>query len=398
MREFGPDWNYDDSFTNFTAANFNPKEWVDLIHATGAKYFVLTTKHHDCFALFNASNTTDRNSLSTAHTVTFSMSSSPPQKPTSRLCDAVPTSPCRNGSTPDFEPYGYAQLPGNTSTNWPGIIARNPYTGLNEPYTGHIPVVDFIADLMVLQMEILAYQYSTDIMWCNCGAANGTAPFAATWRNHARAQNRQVTINSRCGIAEVADFDTPEYTAFSSVQRREWESNQGMDPYSYGYNRATARDSYMNATIIVHDLVDMVSKNGNFLLDIGPRANGSIVDVEARNLRLAGEWIHAHAEAIFNTTYWFVMSEIADEGVRFTQTDDAFYILFLKKPGPVLYIDALLPLLEGGMVTVIGGKIDVPVLWEKGQAGSPASGFTFYVPEALWETAVLLGSEDSVPG
>lgn len=81
-----------------------------------------------------------------------------------------------------------------------------------------------------------------------------------------------------------------------------------------------------------------------------------------------------------------MMSEIADEGVRFTQTDDAFYILFLKKPGPVLYIDAPLPLLEGDMVTVIGGKIDVPVLWEKGQAGSPASGFTFYVPEALWET------------
>jgi len=49
---------------------------------------------------------------------------------------------------------------------WPGIIAQNPYTGLEEPYTGATNISDFIADLMVPQMEILAYNYETDIMWC----------------------------------------------------------------------------------------------------------------------------------------------------------------------------------------------------------------------------------------
>ena len=78
-----------------------------------------------------------------------------------------------------------------------------------------------------------------------------------------------------------------------------------MDPFSYGYNRATPDNAYMNASTIVTSLLDIVSKNGNFLLDVGPQANGTIIEVEQNNLRLAGVWIKDHAEAIFNTTYWF---------------------------------------------------------------------------------------------
>jgi alpha-L-fucosidase len=83
-------------------------------------------------------------------------------------------------------------------------------------------------------------------------------------------------MNNRCGIAAGADFDTPEYTTFSSISERKWESNQGMDPYSYGYDRATPPDLYMNASTLINSLVDMVSKNGNLLLDVGPKADGTI--------------------------------------------------------------------------------------------------------------------------
>lgn len=80
-------------------------------------------------------------------------------------------------------------------------------------------------------MEQLAYDYETDIMWCDCGAANGTAEFAAAWFNKASSDGRQVTMNNRCGIVAGADFDTPEYTTFSSVSERKWESNQGGSPF-----------------------------------------------------------------------------------------------------------------------------------------------------------------------
>ncbi|PWY77331.1 alpha-L-fucosidase [Aspergillus sclerotioniger CBS 115572] len=388
LRTFGPDWNYDDGFPSFTAANFSPKAWVDLIASSGAKYFVLTTKHHDGFALFDTHNTTNRSSLHYG----------PRRDLVSELFTAAQTHhPALKRGTyfslpewfnPDFGPYGFAQLPGNTSTSWPGIIARNPYTGLDEPYTGRIPVSNFIWDLMVPQMSILAHNYSTDILWCDCGAANGTAPFAADWFNTARSQNRQVTINSRCGVAEVSDFDTPEYATFSSAQLRKWESNMGMDPYSYGYNRATAPSSYMNASTIITDLVDMVSKNGNFLLDIGPRADGTIVESEANNLREAGKWIHSHSEAIFNTTYWFIMSEAnaltitdGEIGVRFTQSVNAFYLLFLAYPTETVYANAPVPLLPGDRVTVFGNEAETEVNW----TGTPSQGFTFHIPDGAWE-------------
>lgn len=76
-------------------------------------------------------------------------------------------------------------------------------------------------------------------------------------------------MNGRCGIGEGSDFGDPEYTTFSSVSPIKWESSAGMDPYSYGYNRATAAASYMNASTMINNLVDIVSKNGNYLLDIG---------------------------------------------------------------------------------------------------------------------------------
>ncbi|KAL1853360.1 hypothetical protein Plec18170_005357 [Paecilomyces lecythidis] len=390
LRTFGPTWNYDDSFPDFTAANFDPKGLVDLIHDSGAKYFVLTTKHHDGFALFDTAETTHRNALHYG----------PKRDLVREIFDsAAEYHPYLHRGTyfslpewfnPDFGPYGFASGTGNTSNSWPGIIARNPYTDLNEPYTGRLPINDFIADLMVPQMEILAYNYSTDIMWCDCGAANGTAGFAANWWNSARAENRQVTINSRCGIPQASDFDTPEYTTFSLAQRHKWETNEGMDPFSYGYNRATPPGSYMNASSLIHDLVDIVSKNGNFLLDIGPRADGSIVEAEIQNLREAGKWIHAHGEAIFNTTYWFVTSEYQDYenniDVRFTQTNDAFYILILERPSSdEVYIDAPIPVLDGDSVTVlnlVGGESQVQ--WKRDS--QKGTGVTFHIPGDVFES------------
>ncbi|KAF6836364.1 glycoside hydrolase family 29 protein [Colletotrichum musicola] len=355
---YGPDWAYDDTFPEFTASQFDAKEWVDLFADAGAKYFVITTKHHDGFAIFDAGATSNRSSIHYG----------PKRDLLKELFDAAETHQpdLKKGTyfslpewfNPDFGPYGFVQFPTPSAVSWPGTLAPNPYTGEPEPYTGHVPVGDFITDLMVPQMEALAYDYGTDIMWCDCGAANGTAGFAAEWWNRARAEGRQVAINSRCGIPEAADFDTPEYQTFASAQRRKWESNRGMDPYSYGYNRATKPEEYMNASTVVYSLVDMVSKNGNFLLDIGPRADGTIVQAEADNLREAGKWIKAHGEAVFNTTYWFVQSEIVGgPDVRFTQTDEAFYIIFLEKPAVVdgwVGIKAPIPVVGGDVVSLLG--------------------------------------------
>lgn len=375
-------------FDEFTGANFDAKEWVDLFDDAGAQYFVLTTKHHDGFALFDTEETSNRNALQYG----------PKRDVVKELFDAAKEfQPHIHRGTyfslpewynPTYAPYGFAQAEGNASTSWPGILATNPYTGETEPYTGLVNVSDFITDLMVPQMEILAYNYETEIMWCDCGAANGTAEFASAWFNTARDQGREITINSRCGIPQGSDFDTPEYATFSSVSPRKWESNQGMDPKSYGFNRDTPDEFYMNATTIVYSLMDMVSKNGNFLLDVGPHADGTIYEVEAAHLRAAGTWIKANAEAIFNTTYWFVTPEVVDvttgTDIRFTQTEDAFYITLLAAPeSESVLVDAPVPILKGDKITAIGAGNGTELEWSFVAGKSSAMGIEITLPTAI---------------
>lgn len=234
----------------------------------------------------------------------------------------------------------------------PGGNATNPYTNETLTYTGYVPVEEYISDLIIPEMETLAAM-GTEIMWCDIGGPNMTAEFAASYFNTAAAAGKQVLLNNRCGLP--GDFDTPEYARYDAVQVRKWESNLGMDPFSYGYNRATPDDAYLKPDQIVTSLVDIVSKNGNFLLDVGPTANGTIIEIQQRNLRAAGSWIKNHAEAIFNTTYWFVAPE-EGQAVRFTQNENAFYIMTLYPPNATLVLDSPVPYVDGDDVRVVGGN------------------------------------------
>lgn len=93
--------------------------------------------------------------------------------------------------------------------SFPGGPPTNPYTGEVLEYTGFVDVDDFVTDVQVPQMEALAYDYDTEIMWCDIGGPNASAGMMAKWINWAKKQGRQVSFNSRCGLK--GDFDTPEY-------------------------------------------------------------------------------------------------------------------------------------------------------------------------------------------
>jgi len=212
---------------------------------------------------------------------------------------------------------------------------------------------------VILPEMLTLSNMGTEIMWCDIGGPNLTAEFAAEFFNSNAQQGRQVLMDNRCGLP--GDFDTPEYARYDAVQRRKWESNLGLDPFSYGYNRATPDAAYLTPQGIVTSLMDIISKNGNFLLDVGPTANGTIVAVEQANLRAAGAWIKDHARAIYNTTYWFVTPQ-EGEAVRFTQNPDAFYITTLYPPNATLLLHFPVPYVPGDRVTVVGGNMSGTVV------------------------------------
>ncbi|KAJ4294980.1 hypothetical protein N0V90_006988 [Kalmusia sp. IMI 367209] len=344
LGQYGPDVVYDDFIQNFSASAYNPKDWVDLFADAGANYFVQVSKHHDGYAIFDLpANVSKRTSVAQY----------PYRNLLQELFDAAEKyQPQLHKAAyyslpewfhPDYRKYGFG--------SWPGGNATNVFTNATLPYTGYVPVTDYIADIVVPEMQTLA-NIGVEVMWCDIGGPNRTAEFASSWFNNLAIQNKQALMNARCGLP--GDFDTPEYARYAAVQPRKWETSQGMDPYSYGYNAATPVSAYINASSIVTSLVDIVSKNGNFLLDVGPTANGTIIEVEQKNLRKAGMWIKSHGEAVFNTTYWSVTPQ-EGSSVRFTSTAAAFYILVLSKPNATLVLDSPVPWVEGDEVKVVGG-------------------------------------------
>lgn len=229
LATYGENFNYDQFMSNFTDAGWDPEAWINLFAAAGAKYIVPVTsesslyakpvspvtagpklnprlEHHDGFALFNMpSNISTRNSVNYG----------PKRDLIGDLLKAAKTfqPQIRRGTyfsmpewyNPAYAEY-YAELGG---PNYFGGADVNPYTGATVNYTGYTPVNDFVTDIQLPQMNLLAYTYDTDLMWCDIGGANNATIFASNWLNAARQQNRQITFNDRCGIS--GDFSTPEY-------------------------------------------------------------------------------------------------------------------------------------------------------------------------------------------
>ena len=336
---YGQDFNYDDFIPMFTAAKWDPRSWVELFDEAGAEYYVLTSKHHEGFALWD-SKVSGRNSVALG-----------PKRDIIKDLFAA-----SRRYTPRLRNGLYYSLPEwfNPDNPWMGHAPRNPYTLQPVPYTGYQSGRDYVADYQAPQIDELIDGYDPDVIWFDIGGVNDNDHVVAHYLNHAknRARPKDVTFNNRGGIA-AADYSTPEYTTYPDTVVAKWESSRGLDPFSYGINRATPDDQYMTAEEVVQSLVDITSKNGNFLLDIGPNFDGTIPAIMQQRLRETGAWLRVNGEAIYGTTYWSRMAQL--DSLRFTvKQNEAFYIHSFEQPGPTLSVAAPVPIRPGDRVTMLG--------------------------------------------
>ncbi|SMD08801.1 alpha-L-fucosidase [Kibdelosporangium aridum] len=347
-KTYGKDFKYDDFIPQFTANKYDPKAWAQLFQEAGAKYYVLTSKHHEGFALYD-SKVSGRDSVDLG----------PKRDLVKELFDAS------RKYTPEMRNGLYFSMPEwyNPDGPWMGHGPKNPYTGADEPYTGYQSGRDFVHDYQAPQMREIVHQYDPDVIWCDIGGANDSRTVLADYFNRAknRPNPKDVTVDDRCGIP-THDYTTPEYTTYPDTVVKKWEASRGLDPRSYGYNKATPDSMYMTADEVVDTLVDVTSKNGNFLLDIGPRADGSIPEIMQTRLRETGAWLKTNGESIYGTTYW---SRMAAQGqLRFTvKQNEAFYITSLDKPGNQVVVDAPVPVRDGDRLTLLG--YNGPLKWSK---------------------------------
>jgi alpha-L-fucosidase len=136
------------------------------------------------------------------------------------------------------------------------------------------------------------------------------------------------------------DFRTPEYAAFDQIQSKKWEATRGMS-HSFGYNRRDSEADYESVESLVRSFIDAVSKNGNLLLNVGPRGEDAQIPAEQlARLRGFGAWLKANGEGIYGTRPWTRFSGKTECGieVRFTQKPGALYIHLLGTPAAAHFV------------------------------------------------------------
>jgi alpha-L-fucosidase len=130
------------------------------------------------------------------------------------------------------------------------------------------------------------------------------------------------------------DIRTPEYTSPDGIRTKKWESTRGVG-HSFGANRNERPEDIVTATSLIRGFCDIVAKNGNLLIGIGPNPDGTIPDEQQVPLRGLGEWMRTNGEAIYRTRPWDVPAARTSEDteVRCTRGDGVTYLLLVDPPG-----------------------------------------------------------------
>ena len=295
----------------FTASKYNPEKWAELIASSGAKYTVLTSKHHDGVALWD----TKAGELSI-----------PALTPAGRdvltpFVEAVRAKGLRLGL--------YYSLLDWSRDDYPNFTVNNTrYNIADEPARWQ-----HFVDFNFAQLRELSGAYNPDLYWFD-GDWEQTAE---AWNapgiiSLIRSYNPGVVVNSR--IQGYGDYATPEIgVPVARPDDRYWELCYTInDSWGFQHKDTNFKTPYM----VLRTFIDCLSNGGNLLLDIGPREDGSIPSEEVKVLKELGRWTSKHAEAVYGTRAG-IGADCFKEGYTALSKDGTVLYLYVpgKPAGPV---------------------------------------------------------------
>ncbi len=293
----------------FKAELFKPAEWARLFEQSGAKYIVLTSKHHDGYCLW-------------------------PSKDANRTWgfpwNAVDVGPKRDLIGDLFKEV--------RKTSVHAGMYYSLYEWFN-PLWKKDPNL-YAQQHMWPQMKDLINNYQPEVFWTDgdWDASENvwkSKEFLAWLYNESSVKDKVVTID-RWGSGvrfHHGGVYSPEYQPELQFEDHYWEESRGMG-YSYGYNREEDAWDYNSTQSLIIHLIDKVSRGGNFLLDIGPDEHGKIPPIMQERLLQIGEWMSINNEAIYNTSRWKVASQWSEGRRDYTDRGGDVMLKLTIHPDP----------------------------------------------------------------
>ena len=278
-RLYGADFPYSDFAPMFRAELFDPDRWADLFAKAGARYVALTSKHHEGFTLWRSKEA---------------------NASWARPWNSVDVGPKRD-LVLDLTEAGRAKG-----------LQMGIYYSLYEWYNP-LYLSDkkrYVAEHLFPQFKDVVSHVKPAIIFSDgeweLTSAEWRSPELLAWLFNESPVADTVAIDDRWGKDtrhKHGGYYTTEYTSGMQEANHPWEESRGMG-YSYGYNRNETLSDYHTGRQLILMLIDIVSRGGNLLLDIGPRADGGIPVVMEERLTQLGEWLRPNGEAIYGTHAW----------------------------------------------------------------------------------------------
>jgi alpha-L-fucosidase len=347
----------------FNPTQFDADEWVGIAKDAGMKYIVITSKHHDGFGLWD-SDVSDYDI----------MDASPFGRDILReLSDAAARQDIRLGfyhSIMDWH-HPNAQAP------------HFPTYNTGEKSNPEFP--QYVESYLKPQVTDLVVNYNPAVMWFDGEwIPEWTHEMGLDLYNLVRSMSPGILINNRVdkgrqgmqGMTRTdqqyaGDFGTPEQEILEGASTLDWESCMTMND-SWGFK--STDDNWKSAEMLIHNLVDIAAKGGNYLLNVGPTAEGLIPTASVERLAELGDWMDVNGEAIYGSRMWEHYED--GENIRYTNVGSHVYAVSLGWPGRELNLHHVTPV-TGSEVFLLG--YERPLEW----SFDATEGLTINLPDAL---------------
>lgn len=304
-------FGYKDFIPRFKAEKWDPQAWAELFKESGAKYVVPVAEHHDGFSMYDSG-------LSDWTAVKMG----PKRDVVGELAQAVRAEGLHFGLSShraehnfffdggreirsDVNDPKYASLYG-PAHHW---VNSPDDSRLNNDWTFVSPA--WTADWMARMTELVE-KYKPELVYYDWWIGvpsfrERVTEFDAFYYNYAAAHGFSGVVNFKYYAMQwdsaVRDFERGQ---LAKIEPKHWQTDTSVSTKSWGY---IENDNYQTPEFLLHQLIDIVSKNGNLLLNIGPKPDGTIPPAITATLKSMGRWLGANGEAIYGTTTWKVYGE-----------------------------------------------------------------------------------------